>query len=187
MGLDMYLHRKSYVKRWEFQKPEAQHRVTVTKGGKPHPFIDSDRIAYVVEEVAYWRKANAIHRWFVQHVQGGTDDCSEYEVTPEQLAALVAACKEVLDSTEAVPGPVKNGDTLMPDGEWKPNMEQGTVVSKPDVAARVLPTQSGFFFGGTDYDQYYLEDLKSTVAQLEPLIPQEDDRLSVEFVYRSSW
>jgi hypothetical protein len=24
--------------------------------------------------VGYWRKANAIHRWFVEHVQDGNDD-----------------------------------------------------------------------------------------------------------------
>ena len=27
------------------------------------------------EEVGYWRKANAIHGWFVRNVQNGKDDC----------------------------------------------------------------------------------------------------------------
>ena len=31
-------------------------------------------------EVAYWRKANAIHGWFVYNIQDGVDDQNEYYV-----------------------------------------------------------------------------------------------------------
>ena len=60
MGLDMYLHKKTYVKNWDHMKPEELHEITVKKGGKVRKDIKPDRINEVVEEVAYWRKANAI-------------------------------------------------------------------------------------------------------------------------------
>ena len=41
------------------------------------------------EEVGYWRKANQIHKWFVDNVQDGVDDCGEYKVTKEQLIETV--------------------------------------------------------------------------------------------------
>lgn len=48
-------------------------------------------------DVAYWRKANAIHRWFVEHVQGGHDECGSTPVTREQLEQLIDVCQRVLD------------------------------------------------------------------------------------------
>ena len=33
------------------------------------------------EEVAYWRKFNALHNWFVQNCQDGVDECQYAEVT----------------------------------------------------------------------------------------------------------
>ena len=48
----------------------------------------------------YWRKANAIHGWFVENVQDGEDDCKEYEVRADQLEALVDACKRALADRE---------------------------------------------------------------------------------------
>jgi len=56
--------------------------------------------ASVQVQVAYWRKANQIHKWFVDHVQDGNDDCEEYRVTRDQLQLLVDNCKLVLMNKE---------------------------------------------------------------------------------------
>lgn len=45
---------------------------------------------------AYWRKANAIHKWFVDNVQGGNDQCQLSYVSREQLQKLYNLCSEVL-------------------------------------------------------------------------------------------
>jgi len=47
-------------------------------------------------EVGYWRKANAIHRWFVKNVQDGKDDCERYRVSKENLEELKKICETVL-------------------------------------------------------------------------------------------
>jgi hypothetical protein len=77
MGLDMYLHKRTYVKNWSHMRPEELHQVTVKKNNKVVPVnqIDPANVAYIVQEAGYWRKANAIHRWFVDNVQDGNDDC----------------------------------------------------------------------------------------------------------------
>ncbi len=109
MGLDMYLSKRTYVKRWDHQKPERQHEVIVNRGGKPREDIDSSRISEVIEEVMYWRKANAIHAWFVQNVQEGVDDCKEYWVGEEKLQELVDLCSKVVETKDTTLLPPQTG------------------------------------------------------------------------------
>jgi hypothetical protein len=47
-----------------------------------------------VEEVAYWRKANAIHGWFMQFTD--RDNCTPVSITKENLVDLRDTCAEVL-------------------------------------------------------------------------------------------
>jgi len=58
----------------------------------------------------YWRKANAIHYWFVQNVQNGDDDCREYYVPRTKLQSLLGVCEEVLSDPSKV-------DDLLPPAE----------------------------------------------------------------------
>jgi hypothetical protein len=96
MGLDMFLYKKTDVMQWD-HKGNDNYKVEVTKGGKPTK-IDPKKIAYIVEEVAYWRKANHIHNWFVNNVQNGTDDCGTYYVSREHLEELKTECQAVLNN-----------------------------------------------------------------------------------------
>ena len=50
----------------------------------------------------------------------------------------------------------------------------------------LLPPQDGFFFGGTDIDEWYWQDLKNTITQLDRIfaLPQLSD---LSFSYNSSW
>jgi hypothetical protein len=96
MGLDMYLTKKTHVKNWNFTKDEEKHEVIVKKGGKSHPKIKPERVCDVIEDVIYWRKANAIHGWFVDNCQNGVDECQKTEITRDQLVQLRDLCKEVI-------------------------------------------------------------------------------------------
>ena len=150
MGLDMYLEKRTYVKQWDFQKPEEQYNVEVTKGGEPLK-IDPKRVTYVVEEVGYWRKANQIHQWFVENVQGGEDNCAEYYVGSDKLEELLDLCKKVQTDNS--------------------------------LAEVLLPTQGGFFFGGTQYDEWYYKDIDNTIQILEEALADK----GADFYYSSSW
>jgi hypothetical protein len=62
------------------------------------------------KEIGYWRKANAIHKWFVDNTQDGKDECQLSDVSIEQLLTLYNLCKKVLKN------PQKHGDLLPPQG-----------------------------------------------------------------------
>jgi hypothetical protein len=53
-----------------------------------------------------------------------------------------------------------------------------------EKAEQLLPTQSGFFFGGTEYDEYYYQDIDSTIEILEEALSDES---ADDFAYRASW
>ena len=110
------------------------------------------------EEIGYWRKANHIHKWFVVHVQGGEDDCEKYEVTKSNLLDLKTVCEEVLS--------LKGKD-------------EGRI-------EEILPTTSGFFFGGTEYDEYYFSDVEETIRIINNVLETTDFEKEL-VVYQSSW
>lgn len=150
--------------------------------------------------VAYWRKANAIHGWLVDHCQGGKDDCMHHEVTVRQLMRLRADVGQVLDSTELVDGEVVTGRMLTANG-----IVETTYVSKvlkdATVAKALLPVRGGFFFGSTAYDERYWADLTDTKSAIDAILAElakadtwfddwevkGDEGWNVRFQYRSSW
>lgn len=107
MGLDQCLYKRTWISNGDWVKEEHREDVTVTKGGAPHDKIKPKNIKYVVEEIGYWRKANAIHRWFVDNVQNGVDNCEDYRVKIDQLEDLLKTCKEVKKNIE-------KGEDLLP-------------------------------------------------------------------------
>jgi len=153
MGLDMYLYKKHYVKNWDWMADHEKHTISVKKGKKKLDHIKPDRVYYVVEEVMYWRKFNALHKWFVDNVQEGVDDCKECFVDESDLKMLLETLTYVYDNK--------------------------------DTAETILPTAQGFFFGSDEIDEYYWEEVKSTIIQLKDLL--EEDNKGASFYYRSSW
>lgn len=99
MGLDMYLSAVTVPNRISLAKREL-------RGGRGS--VTEDERADFKEEgstvqVAYWRKVNCVHNWFVENCQGGEDDCGEYVVSREQLEALLRTVKAVLkDHSQAM-------------------------------------------------------------------------------------
>ena len=96
MGLDMYLSKRTYVQNWDHQKPSQRHLVVVLKDNEVQHHIKSERITHVIEEVMYWRKANAIHQWFVENCQDGIDECQESSVSLDDLKNLARLCEKVV-------------------------------------------------------------------------------------------
>lgn len=179
MGLDMYIYTNS--------KMMSQHL------NKDNDYDMRNGIA------AYWRKANAIHKWFVDHVQCGDDDCGAYEVSPKQLKELLDAVNEVLASTRLVEGTVNTGTIYNAHGVIE-CFADGRVLEDPSVAEVLLPTQGGFFFGGTDYDEWYWQSLIDTREALEKILecvekPDGDwswhfkgeDDWNLTLTYHASW
>ena len=151
MGLDMFLVAKRYT------SPYDPADAALTELAKAINFGDGTMdLRELVFEAMYWRKANAIHRWFVDNIQDGVDNCAEYYVDIKYLAELRDLCKKVLED--------------------------------PENAMELLPPKSGFFFGSTDIDDFFLQDLTNTVERFEDLLDlPEVKNHNISFYYSSSW
>ena len=190
MGLDMYLERCDR-RAYGFKSIDV-YEVKVNNPNLYNdlkPYLHERGIYHkwesLFEEVGYWRKANAIHRWFVENVQNDIDDCDRYEVDKEQLEALLSICLEIKNSVRMERGLVRNGEKFV-DGEWEPIMEEGEYMINSEVARDLLPTQEGFFFGGTEYDQWYMQDIIDTIDIITKVLETTDfDREMI--TYCSSW
>lgn len=157
MGLDQYLEARRFVGGYSHSKGDERELFkTITEAVGLQDLHDL-HFATVSVNVAYWRKANQIHNWFVREVQGGEDDCKTYRVSREKLLELENLCRRITESGE------------------------------PEVAAKLLPTASGFFFGGTDYDEYYFEQVDWTAKRLAELASLPEGMNGFDFYYNSSW
>lgn len=58
------------------------------------------------------------------------------------------------------------------------------ILDDNELAPTLLPTSSGFFFGGTEYDQWYFSDLTDTINIIDDALAMPDNW---DFNYRSSW
>ena len=188
MGLDMYLYKKTYIGA-QYEHRNVKGKIDITIGDKVVP-IKFDRVCYIEESVGYWRKANAIHNWFVANVQDGVDDCKSYYVSRENLETLLDLCKDVKEKAVIKDGKIQNGSTLK-DGVWEPNMVDGKFVENAEEIAKILPTQDGFFFGSIEYDEYYMDDIYKTIEMIEKILKEEDELnkegFYSDFEYHASW
>lgn len=105
-------------------------------------------------------------------------------VGSEQLKELLDDINAVLKSIELVPGKIEVG-TKHENGALVKMEEDGKVVANTEVAEELLPTASGFFFGSTNYDEWYVNDLEETKKILEENLNEKYK--DWEFEYRASW
>ena len=90
MGLDMYLSAKRYL--WSFNEHD---KALADKIDAEVGLNSLGRTKEISREAFYWRKAWAIHHWFVVNAQYGEDDCKEYWVERYQLQELLDTLKRV--------------------------------------------------------------------------------------------
>ena len=93
MGLDMYLKARKYTSKYQLKEFNKK----LLKLGK----IDTTNTesAELVIQVGYWRKANHIHKWFVDRFQEGEDNCRSSSVNREQLQELLKLRKKIKEDT----------------------------------------------------------------------------------------
>lgn len=62
------------------------------------------------------------------------------------------------------------------------------VLEDHDKAPELLPTMRGFFFGSTNYDQYYFEDVKEVRDYInDTLLPIFEDLGEDEYIFFETW
>ncbi len=114
------------------------------------------------EEDIYWRKANAIHNFFIEYGLTGYAFEDTLSLVPRrEMERLVEICESLV--------------RLYNDGE---------VAKAVEKAQEELPTCSGFFFGSTEYDEWYFEDVQFTMDEVKHLLDQNPE---IEFFKYVAW
>lgn len=159
MGLDQYLSARKFVSGSEYSSEADRNAYRGIVGA-----VNADSFSEIYNgfgesatlslSVAYWRKANQVHQWFVLNCGDGEDNCQQMYVSREQLGELLETCKSVKAGGEK-------------------------------VADELLPPQSGFFFGSTDIDDWYWQDIDNTIEQLEEVLSTVPE--GWDFEYQASW
>jgi hypothetical protein len=150
MGLDMYLNASRYLS--DYNEADKQKKEQLFKLFPELKAYTAQATKEVTVEVGYWRKANAIHNWFVHNVQNGEDNCAKYNVHPDHLMKLKSLCEQVL--------------------------------ADHNLAGELLPPTGGFFFGSTELDEGYFDDLRSTIEIIDRVLALPDGWW---IEYQSSW
>ena len=173
MGLDMYLYARKYVSKNDYTNfnredgvmPPVREEWKSLAALSPKGLMDNAQdfggisISY---PVGYWRKANAIHGWFVNELANGEDECQEIPVDRGHLLILQDSCKAVL----AAP---------------KDEMAE-------EAGEHSLEPTPGFFFGANEIDEWYIESLKDTIAMIDNVLSViPEDNYDWQFIYQASW
>lgn len=110
-------------------------------------------------EVHYWRKANSIHNWILKETGTPSDfnaGDNGVELTKDMLIKFVEQAETVLKD------------------------------KSDETSARLIPSCSGFFFGSTEYDEWYYDDIEDTAEEFKELINTFDFE-SYKLLYSCSW
>lgn len=159
MGLDMYLNKRKRLDVYDFNKDECTaKKVTVTVKSE---FADGEvkEQEYVVDNPDF---------------DGRVDLPFMYWRKANAIHAwILRATKQKEDNCK----PIEiYGDKLI---ELAKACK--TVLDDHTKAEELLPTQEGFFFGSTDYDEYYYRDLQDTYEKFKDVNPNDC------FIYQASW
>lgn len=109
------------------------------------------------KKVGNWRKARAIHNWFVVNVQGGVDNCQLFDVKRSQLKDLLNTCRKVLEL-------------------GRETAEDGFTYENSEICEQLLPNPD------MDYGDKYMESVEVTVKILEDALSNRG-----RYCYDSSW
>lgn len=94
-----------------------------------------------IEKDVYWRKANFIHRYF-------TEDWEERGYDDDNCTDFMVTVDDIVQLRDLCK----------------------EVLEDNSKAPELLPTQNGFFFGSTEYGDWYFADVAYTKQEMDNLL-----------------
>ena len=206
MGLDMYLYAEKNISSYDYETINGEitrrdnlmyDRVIESAGLTNLPSAEYGS-ASVTKCVGYWRKANAIHGWIVRNLANGVDECQRIYMSREDIVSLRDSCvNELSNRSNALPNKEDTRTINLDEGNNTDSVVNKLIetmkeqslnkTTNVDVADPLsLEPVSGFFFGGTDKDEWYYGSLEYTVDTLNSILAGTQDE-SYSFYYQASW
>ena len=154
MGLDIFFRAKSKNEklRKEYEEIYAEYRDALKRYDNEGGFEDKINVLEDKLDKCY----NALHSDiayfrkvnFLLPYFGYEENCSNIVIDRCEIEELVNVCKKVLDA--------KNTNEA------------------ESVADELLPTEAGFFFGSTDYDEWYFNDVREVADKFTEILDTFD-------------
>ena len=133
---------------------------------RKHYGVDREYGAYS----GYWRKFNALHGYICDTFADGVDECQVIPLTKANLKKILS----VLKKTKKILDKHFEKD------------EKGAYSFTGNVKDIPLQPRGGFFFGGTEIDEWYQDDVDESVKFFSNLVDTFDSRNEVCY-YQASW
>ena len=157
-----YARKTTYKSFSKWDNPESTKEVNYPEDLKTFSDYIYDRNFKSVQtetiyQIGYFRKFNALHSYIVKTFADGIDNCQDIILYKEDVEQIKKVLDDVLNAHQQV-----------------------------EKAKEILPTQSGFFFGGTDYDEFYFEDVKVAADLMQNLLDNFDFE-KYQLIYEASW
>lgn len=170
MGLDMFLYIRKSEYRSKYHKDKGcnlklEYPKDITKF-IPDLKDDISICRSTDYKVGYWRKSNHIHNWFIEKCADRDSNGVPIDDC-KPMIVTVDNLKELLETCKKV-------------------------LADHSLAQSLLPTQSGFFFGSTEYGEWYYSDIEDTIKIIEPVLKFAEHKLKNKeyiwkVIYEASW
>lgn len=161
MGLDQYLHAKKYISKSAWNQPtenEAYDKIAESIIPASLSLVMSETMDFQSLEVSV-----KVMQW------RKSNQIHNWFV--DNVQSGEDDCKEYYVSRENL------ADLLV---------KCIAVVADHSLAEELLPSQDGFFYGSTEYDEYYFTDVQDTLNSLSRLLA-DPELERWDFSYTSSW
>lgn len=159
MGLDMYLTREIRM--------DGEMKITDKNKEK---MLGKNMRSLIRHDVAYWRKFNALHKYFNDHFNNqDNDNCVDMDMGIDDIRTLLKLVQKIKSEVKTD--------------------ENGNITNRKVCAE--LPTEEGFFFGSTEYDADYVYQLDETIRQLTKVVEEHEklaevmDEFNIDYYYHA--
>lgn len=115
-----------------------------------------------INEYAYWRKFNALHGYIVRKFANGVDECQEIMLTADNINTLVEDLEKTLKTINEVG------------------------IDNVDVTTLEIRPTGGFFFGSTEIDNWFCQDIAGAIDTFKELRESFDEENEILY-YQASW
>lgn len=152
--------------------------------------IDFLKVRQRRKELSYFRKVNFLVKFFndkiVEYCGGTILNGLDIPIDKEWCEELLEKCNKVVDKYNELKASY-TPDTNDDNTNLFESKEANDLFAK--FAAETLPTMAGFFYGSTDYDKWYLGDVKDVIKHLKNNIIPEFDKLDDDdsIVFNANW
>ena len=168
MGLDMYFSRRTYVGKLKSTKDSDDRWSERDVNNMELKFDDADlshvnlkNVRYIEEVFGEFRKFNALHAYVVDNFASGVDNCETIYLDIDNLIQIQEVLSLVKESLSI-------GDKV--------------------IAGQTLPPKEGFFFGNTEIDKWYEQDVNEAVEVFGKIIEEHSIvGYNASYTYQASW